>query len=83
MFGAGRFVAVGDSGKVMIGLVQDGFRLNLNGDVGAVYRLQTATDLALPDWRDVLVVTNTGGVTDLVDTTASQSGKRFYRAVAE
>jgi len=92
-YGKHRFVAVGSDGAILVsatmlqltglGLVQDGFHLTLNGDVGAIYRLQTATDRALPDWRDVLVVTNTGGVTDLVDTTASQSGKRFYRAVAE
>ncbi len=92
-YGMHRFVAVSSDGTILVsapllqltgfGLVQDGFHLKLNGDVGAIYRLQRATDLALPDWRDVLVVTNTGGATELVDTTAFQSAKRFHRTLAE
>lgn len=55
-----------------------GARLTLLGEVGAVYDVETSTNLA--DWGTAVTLTNTYGRVQFNDLTATNSPNQFYRA---
>lgn len=91
-FGAGRFVgiigrtSIYRSGSVQIELSGryradwNGFEVTTRGGLERPYTLQGSTNLA--DWTDVLVFTNSRPTNIFLDTSASQTPHRFFRAVA-
>jgi hypothetical protein len=66
-------------GTPLEGLVEDGFRLTINGDFGAAYQVLGTTNFA--DWLAVGVVTNLSGTIQLSDPAARTVPRRIYRAV--
>jgi uncharacterized repeat protein (TIGR02543 family) len=60
------------------GWTADGFRLTLTGDFGVRYEIQRSSNAV--EWAPSPAVTNTFGVTQILDATQS-TGQRFYRAV--
>jgi hypothetical protein len=58
----------------------NGFEVTARGGLERAYTLQESTNLA--DWTDVLVFTNSGSTNIFVDTSASRTPHRFFRAVA-
>jgi len=91
-FGAGRFVgiigrtSIYRSGSVQIELSGcyradlNGFEVTAQGGLERPYTLQGSTNLA--DWTDLLVFTNSGPTNIFLDTCASKTPHRFFRAVA-
>jgi len=88
-YGRHRFVAVGESGAIVVSdpllwlsnpsVAGGGFKLTVNGEPGAVYRIQKAANGAMSSWDDVVTVTN--GV-DTVEVTLPVLGPAgFYRVV--
>ncbi len=65
-------------GTCMEGLVEDGFRLTLNGEFGAKYSIEASSNLL--DWVSVGTVTNTYGTAQFTDGAATNLWQRFYRA---
>lgn len=89
-YGNGTFVVVGSQGTILqsanvaipwLTLLQrpGGLTLTLEGEIGRVYRIEASTDLI--GWSDIGSVTNSRMGTDFLDSTASDSRQRFYRAV--
>ena len=60
------------------GLVEDGFRLTLIGDVGAQYQVLGSTNLL--DWSLAGTVTNPYGTAQFTDGAATNLHLRFFRA---
>jgi len=58
----------------------NGFEVTARGGLERAYRLQESTNLT--DWTNVLVFTNSGPTNIFLDTSASQTPRRFFRAVA-
>ena len=58
-------------------LRQDGFRLTLTGDIGAVYQIFVSTDLI--GWTLLDTVTNDWGTVQYTDKAATNLPSRFYR----
>ena len=91
-YGNGAFVIVGDEGVILQSdsvfphlnvqstLIDGAFQLNVTGGTQRTYRLQGTTDLNAGSWTDLL--TFTGTATNLVDTTATNFSRRFYRVVS-
>ena len=61
-------------------LSQDGFRLTLTGEFGAVYQIVGSTDLR--GWTPLGTVTNDWGTVQFTDGTGTNLPQRFYRALA-
>ena len=89
-YGRGTFVIVGGNHIMQsdvlptarltaIGLGSGGFALNVRGEEGLNYRVQTTSDVAQTNWLDLIRFTSS---TNLVDTTATNLSQRFYRAVS-
>jgi hypothetical protein len=90
-FGADTFVAVGSggfiwqSGNVGVPFLQgrsrvgEGFELTMTGEIGRNYRLQASSNFL--DWQDLINLSPTQATTRLLDTTATKTPQRFYRAV--
>jgi hypothetical protein len=58
----------------------DGFQFQFNGQAGAIYTVQVATDLNPPIvWQDLQTITSTGGVVQVTDPNAPNAGMSFYR----
>ena len=58
-----------------------GFEVGLSGEIGAAYRVQTATDPSPAQWSDWLTITNVERTTFFQDGTTTNAPRRFYRAV--
>ena len=93
VYGNGSFVAVGFEGAILqSGPIftltgasppkNGGFELDLTGKIGRSYRIQTSTDPAATNWTDWVDFTNTTETTEFLDTDATNSPRRFYRAVS-
>jgi hypothetical protein len=61
-------------------LSQDGFRLTLTGEFGAVYEILGSTDLS--GWTPLGTMTNTWGTVQFTDTAAITNAHRAYKAKA-
>ena len=61
-------------------LRQDGFRLTLTGEFGAVYQFLGSLNLSV--WAPLGTVTNTWGTVQFTDPAASTNAHGFYRAGA-
>ena len=70
-----RFEVRGD----LNGLNDQGFRLTLTGEFGALYRIDGSTNLL--DWTEVLTVTNVFGTEQIIDGPATNLPARAYKAV--
>jgi hypothetical protein len=68
-------------GTPLEGLVEDGFRLTLQGEFGTRYSILGSTNLF--DWTAVGSVTNRYGTVQLTDPAGTYLPWRFYRAVEE
>jgi len=92
-YGRHRFVAVGEGGSILASapmlwlsnpsVVSSGFQMTLNGEPGSVYHIQAATNVSIPSWSNIGVVTNP---TDSVELTVPFSGdapSAFYRVFAD
>jgi hypothetical protein len=88
-YGNGRFIAVGNNGTILQSgpaftlqgrqSPSGGFALSLDGETGRFFRVQASPDLSA--WTDLLGFTNAQNPTAVVDLTAQQYPRRFYRAV--
>jgi hypothetical protein len=54
-------------------------QLRLIGETGVSWNLQVSTDLE--NWQPLTTVTNTTGIVEFMDTSATNPPQRFYRAV--
>lgn len=61
------------------GLTDDGFRLLINGEEGAIYSIEISHDLV--NWARFIAVTNVLSTMPLVDSQATNVSNRFYRLV--
>ena len=59
------------------GFNDGGFRFTLQGEVGAVYRIDSAT--VLPNWTMHWMFTNALGTDQITDPSATNDLRRFYR----
>jgi hypothetical protein len=59
----------------------EGFGLTLSGEFGVAYRIEGSTNLM--DWFSVATVTNSFGITEFTDPTATNGMRQFYRALVE
>jgi Divergent InlB B-repeat domain/Chitobiase/beta-hexosaminidase C-terminal domain len=59
------------------GFSDGGFRFTLQGEVGAIYRIDSAT--VLPDWTMHGMFTNALGTDQITDPSATNDLRRFYR----
>ena len=66
-------------GTPLEGLFEDGFRLTLTGEFGALYTIYGSTNLL--DWLPAGTVTNTYGTVQFTDPAALNTPYLFYRAV--
>jgi hypothetical protein len=60
------------------GMFPQGFRLSVIGDYPNAYQIFSSSNLV--DWQGLAVVTNQPGEVQYLDTTATNSPLRFYRA---
>ena len=91
-YAKGRFVAVGSGGTILqSGDTRprltghwrgDNFELTVNGGLARPYYLQTAGDVSEATWTDELYFWNVLPATSLVDTSATNFTRRFYRVVS-
>ncbi len=58
----------------------DALNLQIQGEVGRAYRLQSSTDLA--NWSDVVSYTNTAPVMEFVEPITNTIVRQFYRAIS-
>ncbi len=90
VYGNGSFVAVGNNGTILQSgpiftvtgsnqFANGGFALNLVGQIGRGYRIQTSTNLADSNWTDLIDFTNTTETMQFLDTSATNYSERFYR----
>jgi endo-1,4-beta-xylanase len=56
------------------------FRFQLTGDAGRTYSVQTATNLAVPNWIDVTNLLNGTGTTAFTNAVPAAFPEQFYRA---
>jgi hypothetical protein len=63
------------------GMREDGFRLTVSGELGAMWRVEGTTDFS--GWQPVGSVTNTLGTAQITDPSATNLQHRFYRALAQ
>jgi hypothetical protein len=92
--GNGSFVAVGEQGTIVQsggvaelrltanGFIPAGFLLTLTGEAGGRYKLLASTNVASPNWNELLLFTNTQPVQTVTDTTATVSADRYYRVLS-
>jgi hypothetical protein len=59
----------------------EGFQLTLTGEMGGRYRIEQSSGLM--NWNTLESFTNTYGIWQIMDTTATNEATRFYRAVEE
>jgi hypothetical protein len=52
------------------------------GEPNVPYRLQASTNLAMPNWIELLMFTNAQPATTLTDPTAPSFSQRFYQVVS-
>jgi hypothetical protein len=57
------------------------FQFTVNGLAGGVYEIDLSTNSLT--WSSIGTLTNTSGISTFVDGTATNSGRRFYRAVLQ
>ncbi|HEY5915237.1 MAG TPA: hypothetical protein VJA21_31980 [Verrucomicrobiae bacterium] len=91
-YGNGYFIAVGKSGAILQSdpiftltpgmLTNEGFELELAGEVGRSYIIQALMDPAQPGWQDLVTITNTTGTARFTDAGASNAWMRLYRALS-
>ena len=91
-YGRGTFVAVGSGGTILQSADTRprltgswsgaGFELNVSGGFARSYGLQASSDPATTHWADLLSFINVLPGTKLVDSTATNFSRRFYRAVS-
>ena len=55
-------------------------KLSISGDTGLLYVLEASTNLV--NWTKLVVRTNASGTMEFLDTNATNSNRRFYRALA-
>ncbi len=60
-------------------LISQGFRLSAIAQPNYSYRIQSCTNLASSNWRDVFTYTSTQAVTSYIDTDATNRPSLFYR----
>lgn len=89
-----RFVTIGNRGLVLQSgslappahlsgrATAAGFEVILNGEMGATYQLQATDQLPAPSWTTLQTFLLTQTRTNLVDTTATNSTQRYYRAIS-
>jgi hypothetical protein len=93
-YGSGNFVVAGYNGTIarwgFIGPAVltasryhagTGFELTLRGELGRHYQLQALTDLGGTNWSLVRGFTLAQPASNIVDGAATNTGRRFYRAV--
>lgn len=68
-------------GPCLGGWREDGFQLTLTGEMGGRYRIEQSG--GLENWSALGSFTNTYGIWQMMDTTATNDTTRFYRAVEE
>jgi hypothetical protein len=68
-------------GPCLGGWREDGFQLTLTGEFDGHYRIEQSSGLT--DWNTLANFTNTYGIWQMMDTTATNDTTRFYRAVEE
>lgn len=61
------------------GNTSDSYSLQLIGQKGFEYRIQSSDDLF--DWKTIAVIVNTTGSVQFIDTDTTGSSRRFYRAI--
>jgi hypothetical protein len=61
------------------GMVEEGFRFSLVGELGASFRIDSSADFA--SWTHLGWITNSYGVSQLLDAAALTNALQFYRAV--
>ena len=59
------------------------FSLKLSGTASAYYQIQVSTNLSVSNWTAIAFITNSGGTTIINDPGATNSPRRFYRAIAQ
>ena len=62
------------------GLVEEGFRFSLIGELGATNRIDVSSNLSI--WVPIGWITNEFGTSQFLDSSASTNGAQFYRAVS-
>ncbi|HEY1718864.1 MAG TPA: hypothetical protein VGH42_11325 [Verrucomicrobiae bacterium] len=88
-FGAGTFVAVGASGLIVQSVpmlsmisalsVSQGIKINVTGDIGRNFVLETTTNLPANSWTSLFSVTNAPYSTNFIDVVTNVP-QRFYRS---
>jgi hypothetical protein len=63
------------------GLVEQGFRFSLIGQLGASFQIDGSSDLV--NWTPLGWITNNFGTSQFLDTAAVTNASYFYRAVAQ
>jgi len=63
------------------GMVEQGFRFSLIGDLGASFQIDGSADLM--NWTPLGWITNHYGTSQFLDTAAVTNASQFYRAVAQ
>jgi hypothetical protein len=61
------------------GLKPEGFVLSLRGDFGAGYEIDSSTNLL--NWSSLATVTNSFGTIQLLDFSATNASRKFYRSL--
>jgi hypothetical protein len=91
-YGNGSFVAVGNGGTILQSgpvftisggsqITQAGYALTLTGQIGRSYSILANGDLTATNWPVVANFTNTTETTQFLDSGATRTNQRFYRAV--
>lgn len=65
-------------GPCLGGLREGGYQFTLLGNPGAHYQIDAA--ITLPNWTPLVTITNTFGVVQFMDASATNGVQRFYRA---
>lgn len=92
-YGNGSFVAVGQNGGIVQSapifslavkpqISSKSVELDLTGEIGRAYHIQTSTNPLGTSWTDLAIVTNTSETSVFLDTQASNRPAAFYRAVS-
>lgn len=68
-------------GPCLGGWREEDFQLTLTGEFGGRYRIEQSS--GLENWSTLQSLTNTFGIWQMIDTTATNDVTRFYRAVEE
>lgn len=63
------------------GMVEEGFRFSLIGELGVLFRVDSSPDLA--SWTPLGWITNDHGVSQILDAAALTNALQFYRAVEQ